>query len=97
MSVNIILPMWLSIAIGIIITLNLFINMLKLIPKNIWIKILIFLFYKNNIKLYTSKMMSKKAKDSLNAEIYMQNKQKKQIEKRLNTVEKNSKNPPKIS
>lgn len=97
MSVNIILPMWLSIAIGIIITLNLFINMLKLIPKNIWVKILIFLFYKNNIELYTSKKMSKKAKDSLNAKIYMQNKQKKQIEKRFNIVEKNSKNPPKIS
>lgn len=97
MSVNIILPMWLSIAIGIIITLNLFINMLKLIPKNIWVKILIFLFYKNNIELYKSKKMNKKAKDNLNAEIYIQNKQKKQIEKRFNIVEKNSKNQPKIS
>lgn len=89
MSVNITLPMWLSIVIGIIIALDLFINVLKLIPKNIWIKILIFLFYKNNTELYKSKKMSKKAKDSLNAKLYIQEKQRNKLNKRFKIVENN--------
>lgn len=93
MSVNITLPMWLSIIIGIIIALDLFINVLKLIPKNIWIKILVFLFYKNNNELYKSKQMSKKAKDNLNAKLYIQEKQRNNLNKRFKMAENNSNKP----
>lgn len=92
MSVNITLPLWLSIIIGIIISLNLFINVVKLIPKNIWIKILIFLFYKNNVELYKLKKQMKKANDSLNSELYMKKKQKKKMDKKIKAFKNKNSN-----
>ena len=92
MSINITLPLWLSIIIGIIISFDLFINVLKLIPKNIWIKILIFLFYKNNVELYKSKKQMKKANNILNAELYIKKKQKKETDKKIKAFENKNSN-----
>ncbi len=83
MSVNIILPMWLSIVIGIIIAFDLLIHVIKLIPKSVWFKVMILLFYKNNKELYEIKRNNKKAMDKVNAKKYI----KRNVEKRIRDLE----------
>lgn len=67
------------------------IKTLRLIPNKAWHKVYILLFYRNNEQLYESKQKELIAKHSLYAKQHMQQKQSKQLKKRINKLKKKEK------
>ena len=91
MNVNLVLPQWLMTTAGCIMLLGLLIKTLRLIPNKAWHKVYILLFYRNNEQLYESKQKELTAKHSLYAQQHIQQKQSKQMKKRMNKLKKKEK------
>lgn len=88
--INIQLPLWLAIVIGIVYALDKLVTLLKKVPTKVWNKIKVFFCYKNNEALFRSNMISKLANDRAEANLIMQKEQKKQMQKRYKNLAKSN-------